>query len=223
MKRLVLAAAALAVFTLGSAQAADMARRPAMPAKAPAYVAPMIYNWSGLYAGINGGGAWGHSSVSGPLATNGNFRNSGGFIGGTLGYNYQINQAVLGLETDLDWSNVKGSATCAVGVSCEVKNNWLGTVRGRVGYALGASGTILPYLTGGLAYGGVKTSATGLGSTTSTKAGWTLGGGVEAAVSGPWTAKLEYLYVDLQNTGAPAGSTSHFRTNEVRGGLNYRF
>lgn len=222
MKRIVLAAA-LAVVSFSAASAADLGRRPAaMPTKAPAYVSP-IYNWTGLYAGLNGGGAWGNSSVSGPLSTGGNFRNSGGFIGGTLGYNYQINQAVLGLETDLDWSNIKGSATCAVGVSCEVKNTWLGTVRGRVGYAMGASGTILPYLTGGLAYGGVKTSADGLGSTTSTKAGWTLGGGVEAAISGPWTAKVEYLYVDLQNTGAPSGSTSRFRTNEVRGGINYRF
>ncbi|HWK95032.1 MAG TPA: outer membrane protein [Pseudolabrys sp.] len=222
MKRISLAAA-LAVLSFSAANAADLGRRPAaMPTKAPAYVSP-LYNWSGLYAGLNGGGAWGRSSVTGPLSTGGNFRNSGGFIGGTLGYNYQINQTVLGLETDLDWSNIKGSAACAVGVSCEVKNTWLGTVRGRVGYAMGASGTILPYFTGGLAYGGVKTSADGLGSTSSTKAGWTLGGGVEAAISGPWTAKIEYLYVDLQNTGAPAGSTSRFRTNEVRGGINYRF
>lgn len=219
MKRIVLAAA-LAVASLGAANAADLGRRPAtMPTKAPAYIAP-IYNWSGFYAGINGGGGWGHASVSGPLATGGDFNTSGGLVGGTLGMNYQVGQAVFGLEGDIDWTNLKGSAPCAVGVSCEAKNNWLGTARGRIGYAFDR---FLPYVTGGLAVGDVKTSATGLGSTSSTKAGWTLGGGVEAAIAGPWTAKVEYLYVDLQNANAPAGSSTDFRTNVVRGGLNYRF
>jgi len=218
MKRVVLAAAALAVFTMGSANAADMARRPAMATKAPVY-AP-IYNWTGFYAGINGGGGWGHSSVSGPLSSGGDFKTSGGLIGGTLGYNYQVGQAVFGLEGDIDWANLKGSATCAVGVSCEVKNTWLGTARGRIGYAFGQ---FLPYVTGGLAVGDVKTEATGLGSASSTKAGWTLGGGVEAAIAGPWTAKVEYLYVDLQSSSAPLGASTDFHTNLVRGGINYRF
>jgi outer membrane immunogenic protein len=219
MKRIVLAAAALAVLAMGSANAADMGRRSAMPAKAPAYVAP-IYNWSGFYVGINGGGGWGHSSVTGPLSTGGDFDVKGGLIGGTLGFNYQVGQVVYGLEGDIDWSNIKGSATCAVGVTCEAKNNWLGTARGRIGYAFGS---FLPYVTGGLAVGDVKTTATGLGSASSTKAGWTLGGGVEAAISGPWTAKVEYLYVDLQSANAPAGASTEFHTNVVRGGLNYRF
>ncbi|RDV04870.1 outer membrane protein [Undibacter mobilis] len=218
MKRFVLAAAAIAV-SIGAANAADMARRQAMPTKAPAYVAP-IYNWSGFYAGINGGGGWGRSSVSGPLSTGGNFNTSGGLVGGTLGFNYQAGQIVYGLEGDIDWTNLKGSSTCAVGVSCEAKNNWLGTARGRIGYAFDR---YLPYITGGLAVGDVKTSATGLGSASSTKAGWTLGGGVEAAIAGPWTAKVEYLYVDLKDANAPAGSSTDFRTNVVRGGLNYRF
>jgi len=219
MKRVVLAAAALAVLTMGSANAADMARRPAMVTKAPVYTAPM-YNWTGFYAGINGGGGWGHSTVTGPLSSGGDFKTSGGLVGGTLGYNYQVGQVVLGLEGDIDWANLKGSATCGVGVSCEVKNNWLGTARGRVGYAFGQ---FLPYVTGGLAVGDVKTTATGLGSASSTKAGWTIGGGVEAAIAGPWTAKVEYLYVDLQSANAPAGSSTDFHTNLVRGGINYRF
>lgn len=217
MKRLVLAAA-LVVASLASANAADMGQRPAMATKAPAYIAP-IYNWSGLYAGINGGGGWGHSTVSGPLSS-GSFNTHGGVIGGTLGYNYQAGQTVFGLEGDIGWSNLKGSAPCAVGISCEAKNNWLGTARGRIGYAFDR---FLPYVTGGLAVGDVKTSATGLGSTSSTKAGWTLGGGLEAAVAGPWTAKVEYLYVDLQHSNAPLGSSTDFRTNVVRGGVNYRF
>src|ERR1039457_1536246 len=97
MKRLVLAGlAALAVVTtMGSANAADMPRRNAMPAKAPVYEAP--YNWTGLY----GGGAFGRSDWSNALATNG-FDLSGVVIGGTLGYNYQMGQAVFGLEGDGD-------------------------------------------------------------------------------------------------------------------------
>ncbi len=217
MKRFVLAAAAVAL-SIGAANAADM-RGPAMPAKAPAYVAP-IYNWTGFYAGLNGGGGWGHASVSGPLSTGGDFNTSGGLIGGTLGYNYQVGQAVFGLEGDIDWANIKGSATCAAGVTCEAKNTWLGTARGRIGYAFDR---FMPYVTGGLAVGDVKTEATGLGSASTTKAGWTLGGGVEAAIAGPWTVKAEYLYVDLKNASAPAGSSTDFRTNVVRGGINYRF
>jgi outer membrane immunogenic protein len=219
MKRSVLAgAAALAIVsTMTAANAADLPRRHAMPVKAPMYAAP--YNWTGLYLGINGGGGWGRSNFSAPLATS-DFNTSGGQIGGTLGYNYQVNNAVFGLETDLDWSNVKGSTTCGAGLTCETKNSWLGTARGRIGYAFDR---FLPYVTGGLAYGDVKNSVTGFGSTSTTKAGWTLGGGLEAAIAGPWTAKVEYLYADLGRASAPAGSDASSKTNLVRAGLNYRF
>ena len=218
MKRLILASVgALAVVTMmGSANAADIQRRQAMPAKAPAYTAP--YNWTGVYLGINGGGGWGRSNFSAPLAT-GNFNTSGGQIGGTAGYNYQVGQAVFGLEGDLDWSNINGSGTCGT-LTCETKNTWLGTARGRIGYAFDR---FMPYVTGGLAYGGVKNSATGLGDSTTSKAGYALGGGLEAAVSGPWTAKIEYLYADLGRTSAPTGSDASFKANLVRAGLNYRF
>ena len=158
------------------------------------------------------------SSFSAPLAT-GNFNTKGGQVGGTLGYNYQVGQTVLGLETDLDWSGIKGSSACGA-LTCETKNTWLGTARGRIGYAFDR---FMPYVTGGLAYGGIKNSATGLATSTTTKAGWTLGGGLEAALSGPWTAKVEYLYADLGNANAPNGSTADFKTNLVRAGLNYRF
>ncbi len=176
------------------------------------------YNWTGVYAGINGGYGWGRSNFSAPLST-GDFNTTGGQVGGTLGYNYQVGQAVFGLEGDLDWSNVKGSAACG-GLTCETKNNWLGTARGRIGYAFDR---FMPYVTGGLAVGGVKNSVTGLGDSTTTKAGYALGGGLEAALAGPWTAKVEYLYADLGHTSAPAGSDASFKTNLVRAGLNYRF
>jgi outer membrane immunogenic protein len=220
MKRLVLTSvAALAVVTaVGSANAADISRRQVMPAKAPAYVQQM-YNWSGAYVGINGGAGWGNSDFSAPVATSG-FRTSGGVIGGTLGYNYQVNQAVFGVEADMDWSNIHGSTACGVGLTCETRNNWLATARGRVGYAFDR---FMPYFTGGFAFGNVKNSITGFGDTSTTKTGYAIGGGVEAALNGPWTAKVEYLYADLGRTGAPLGSDARFNTNLVRAGLNYRF
>jgi outer membrane immunogenic protein len=219
MKRLVLATlGALAVVTMmGAANAADIQRRQAMPAKAPMYAAP--YNWTGFYVGVNGGGGWGHSDVSAPFAT-GTFNTSGGVVGGTLGYNYQMGQAVFGVEGDIDWSNINGSAVCGVGITCEAHNNWLGTARGRIGYAFDR---FMPYVTGGLAVGDIKSSITGLGDATETKAGYAVGGGIEAALNGPWTAKVEYLYVDLGRGALLGGADTAFTTNLVRGGINYRF
>ncbi len=203
MKRLVLAGlGALAVVTMmGAANAADLPRRHAMPAKAPAYEAP--YNWTGFYVGINGGGGFGRSDFSAPFPT-GSFDTSGALVGGTIGYNIQMGQTVFGLEGDIDWSNIRGSAACA-GTTCETRNNWLGTVRGRLGYAFNR---FMPYVTGGLAVGDIKSSIAGVGDAEETKTGWTVGGGVEAAIAGPWTAKVEYLYVDLGRGASVLGSDS---------------
>jgi outer membrane immunogenic protein len=216
MKKFLLASASFAILASGmtAATAADIARRP-MPTKAVPYVAP-YYNWTGFYAGINGGGAFGGRTGFGAKA-------DGGLVGGTLGYNWQAGNTVFGLETDLDWTNIRGTGTSAVlpAFAVETKNSYLGTVRGRVGYAWDRT---LLYVTGGLAYGDVRNSAA-FGSASETKAGYTLGGGLEYAIAGPWTVKAEYLYVDLGNA-APlpvTGESSRFRTNLVRAGLNYRF
>jgi outer membrane immunogenic protein len=201
-----------------SASAADIQQRQVMPVKAPIYATPP-YNWTGGYIGINGGGGWGSSDFSGlPFATN-SFRTSGGLVGGTLGYNWQAGPMVYGVEGDLDWSDIRGTAACA-GTTCETRNNWLGTVRGRLGYAIDRW---MPYVTGGAAFGDIQNNIAGIGSNSNTKAGWTAGGGIEAAIAGPWTAKLEYLYVDLGNSDPIAGSRTNFHTNLVRAGLNYRF
>jgi len=217
MNKLLLASVGLLALSVASASAADIQRREVMPAKAPLYVTP-AYNWTGLYVGINGGGGWGRSSFSDPLATGG-FGMSGGLVGGTLGYNYQMGQTVLGLEGDVDWSSIRGSAPCGV-TTCETRNNWLSTARVRLGYAVDR---FMPYVTGGAAFGDIKTSVAGFGDSSTTKAGWTLGGGIEAAIAGPWTAKLEYLYVDLGHGNSVLGSSASFKTNIVRAGLNYRF
>jgi outer membrane immunogenic protein len=218
MKRFVMAGivALAAVSTVTAASAADIARRQAMPTKAPMYAAP--YNWTGFYLGINGGGGWGRSEFGAPFPT-GSFDTSGGVVGGTIGYNWQMGQLVFGLEGDIDWSGIKGSALCA-GTTCETRNDWLGTARGRIGYAFDR---FLPYITGGAAFGNIKNTVVGIGSTDQSNVGWTLGGGVEASIAGPWSAKVEYLYVDLGDSGSVLGSTADFRSNVVRAGLNYRF
>jgi len=227
MKRVILAGVgALAMVSMmGAANAADLPRREAMPTKAPIYSAP--YNWTGFYLGVNGGGGWGSSEWTNSAGTTGTFDISGGVVGGTAGYNWQMNQVVFGLEGDIDWSNIRGSTSSGIcaGGSCETRNNWLGTVRGRIGYAFDR---FMPYVTGGLAVGDIKAEPAGLGSTTKTNAGWTLGGGLEFAVAGPWTAKVEYLYADLGKGScdvAVCGISTDvdFHTSLVRGGINYRF
>jgi outer membrane immunogenic protein len=225
MKRLLLVGGLLSLVAT-SAVAADLPAR--MPTKAPAYV--RAYNWTGWYLGINGGYGWGHSKwtdTASGLST-GNFNVSGGLIGGTLGYNWQTGPWVFGLEGDGDWSDIKGSTTTNCTAGCETRNNWLATFRGRAGYAFDR---VMPYITGGLAAGDVEAGVIGVGRESATRAGWTLGGGVEWAIAGPWTAKVEYLYADLGKMSCSSAACTNvvgptdvdFRTNIVRGGINYRF
>ncbi len=120
-----------------------------------------------------------------------------------LGYNFQTGLFVWGIEGDIDYMNLKGTADAAICASCTFKDTWLGTLRGRIGYSFDRW---LPYLTGGLAYGNMYVDAGNGASATKTKAGWTAGAGVEYAFLGGWSTKLEYLYVDLGSItcGSPA-------------------
>ena len=145
------------------------------------------YNWTGFYVGINGGYGWGTSNWSTvPTASN---KPKGWLAGGTLGYNYQVGSIVCGLEGDFDWADVKDSVACAPVVTCETKNTWLATFRGRVGYAFDRW---LPYITGGGAYGNVKATVSvpiraSSASASSNQLGWTVGAGLEYAFLGNWT------------------------------------
>jgi outer membrane immunogenic protein len=220
MKRLLLASLSLVAITAAvpQAMAADLGVRQPMPVKAPAYAAP-YYNWTGFYIGINGGYGFGNSRWS---AVGNSFDTNGGLVGGTLGYNWQVGQAVLGLEGDGDWANIKGSTSSSFG-TIQTQSNWLSTVRGRLGYA---GDRWMPYATAGAAFGDIKASLPGFTGTDTTRAGWTAGAGVEFAISGPWTAKLEYLYVDLgnANTNVPVSPDNvSLKENIVRAGVNYRF
>jgi outer membrane immunogenic protein len=205
----------------GAAMAADMSPRYAQPyLKAPAY--NPVYSWTGFYLGLNGGGGWGRSTWD----RAGNLDLSGGVIGGTAGFNWQTGQVVLGIEGDADRSDVRGttSAFCAAG--CATRNDWLGTVRGRVGYAFDR---FLPYLAGGLAVGDIKATTPGFSGASQTNLGWTVGAGVEAAIVGNWSAKAEYLHVDLGNfncglsCGLATPDNVSLNADLVRGGVNYRF
>ncbi len=210
----------LALIVAMPASAADLPRG-SMPYKAPAYVAQ--YNWTGVYLGINGGGGWGDSDWNGFAVSN---SPSGGMIGATAGYNWQGvgTPWVFGIEGDIGWTDLKDSVACA-GLNCQTRNNWLGTVRGRVGYAFDR---FLPYFTGGVAFGDVEANRTGFAGVSDTNAGWTIGAGIEGVIVGNWTAKLEYLYVDLGEVTCSAASCGvatnvDMSANILRAGLNYRF
>jgi outer membrane immunogenic protein len=220
MKRAFLTLVGLIALT-ASAAAADMAR----PVAQPYYKAPMVapvYSWTGFYIGVNGGGGFGSSSWD----STGSFNTSGGLVGGTLGYNYQFGQAVVGLEGDIDWADLNGTTNNFCSAGCKTSDDWLGTVRGRLGYA---ADRFMPFVTGGVAFGDVKASTPGFGGATNTQAGWTIGAGLEFAVAQNWTVKAEYLYVDLGkfNCGVSCGAgvtdNVSFTTNLIRAGVNYRF
>jgi len=218
MRRVLFATIGLLGLAATNAVAADLPRG-MPPTKAPVFVPG--YSWTGFYLGVNGGGAFGRSDWSG-------FANdtdlSGGMVGVTAGYNWQSGQWVFGLEGDIDWANIKGdftSAACPTG--CETKNTWLGTARGRLGWAFDRW---MPYVTGGAAFGEVKATQAGVASASDTNVGWTVGAGIEGAITGNWTAKLEYLYVDLGDVSCGAcvpATNADFRSHLVRAGLNFRF
>jgi len=214
-----LALAALAAAP--GAQAADLGLAPLYKAPPPVSAA---YNWSGFYLGANAGGGWGDSRWQGFDSVN----LSGGMAGGTAGFNWQTGPMVLGLEGDIDWAGLSGSTASAAcpGGSCGTSDTWLSTVRGRAGYAFDR---FLPYVTGGLAAGDIRATAPGLPGGSATNTGWTVGGGVEFALPGNWSAKAEYLHVDLGsfNCGTGCGGTPNenvsLRENVFRAGVNYHF
>ncbi len=231
MKKFLFAAAAAAL-AIGSAHGADLGRRAApVYYKAPAAVPAAVYNWTGFYIGVNGGGAWGTTTGDElPTFFGGNHDISGGLVGGTVGYNYQVSNWVLGVEADWDWADLNGSrssvAVPSLVESARVKD--LGTVRGRIGYAWDRA---LLYGTGGFAWTdrmAVSCSGCGLTPDTHSLDGWTLGAGLEYGITPNLSAKAEYLFVHLDpgnyfvSQGCPGPCTIGANVNVVRAGLNWR-
>jgi outer membrane immunogenic protein len=219
-----------------SVSAADLPTRPAY-APAPMMSPTPVYNWTGIYVGLNGGYGWGNQDPL-DLITN-RFDGqtlgfSGGVVGGTVGAQIQSGHVVLGFEADLDWANLKGSGVIyptiggvpqtVVGINASTNIDWESTARVRVGYA---NQNWLFYATGGMAILGAKTNLTTTGGATcasliasctglSKQIGAALGAGVEYGITPEISAKLEYLYI----TAASLDISHH---SEIRAGLNYRF
>ena len=238
--------AAMFVVGSGTAFAADLPVR----ATSPAYTAP-AYSWSGLFVGIQGGYGWGSSTQtdrgfvlpapSTPTPTpppvsidDGKYRANGGFVGGAVGLNWQTDALVYGVEADYAWSDFKGSSALCGLVSgnphrCGTKLESFGTIRGRLGYAFGPSGNWLLYGTGGVAAGELHGwDALRASSGSKFQAGWAAGAGLEVAITPNWTAKVEYLHMDLGREkvfhivpGVP--ERVGFRTDMLRVGVNYKF
>lgn len=258
MHRILVAAAAVG-FSTCFALAADM------PVKAPTAV-PVAYTWTGCYIGGNVGGGWGQRTGDRGIINSGNgtlnagigvpagldIGPSGVIGGGQAGCNYQTGQIAFGIETDIQGSDIRGSSainfpspnggiTDATTANGEERIDWFGTLRARVGFTV--MNNLLLYGTGGLAYGGVSSSATLVltpasdgnyaGATSETKVGWTAGIGGEYAFANNWSVKLEYLYLDLGTTnvrmvdpGRPGTFIDYafaHRDNIMRVGVNYTF
>jgi outer membrane immunogenic protein len=211
---------------------------------------PAAYDWTGFYMGLNAGAAWNRSSID--------VTDIGGAVpaalvatvdgeqtvfsgGGQIGYNWQMDSLVLGLETDLNYLGFSDDESRSSGLATadfDIKANWFGTARARLGFA---ADNMLFYATGGLAYGHVKASgqiddgagSVFSGSESNVNWGYTVGGGMEYAFDENWILGAEYLYVDLGNpdndftcTGACALSISSnvdAAFSVVRAKLDFKF
>jgi outer membrane immunogenic protein len=220
-------AAGLMAIVCAPANAADLPAR--MPVKAPPIVAS-VYNWTGFYVGVHAGYAWGElTSANDPTIDH---EPSGGLFGGQIGYNWQFNKIVFGIEADMAYSTVDGEDTTTFGPFTIVGTHdakYLGTVRGRIGYA---QDRVLFYATGGYAFSKIVGNLNVVGvisdSDTVHLKGWTVGGGIEYAFAQNWTARVEYLYVDFRpetttmNLGFVFTDQIDKNLNIIRFAVNYK-
>ena len=231
-KTLLLAAASLvAISAAAPAVAADLAARPYT--KAPAMVAA-IYDWSGFYIGINGGGGSAHTTwdQQAPLVGGeGSHNGTGGTIGGQIGYRWQAGQWVFGVEGQGNWADFSGDNVSAlVAQRNRTKIDSFGLITGQVGYAWN---NVLVYAKGGAAVVGDKydvfSTATGanLGSASSTRWGGTVGAGLEVGFAPNWSVGVEYNHIFLggQDITFAGLKTDHVKQDVDMGlvRLNYKF
>lgn len=231
----------------------------ALPTAAAAQGAPP-FGWSGFYAGVHGGAGLDLANVEDPFGASifGDTVRTTGLLGGAqAGYNWQFGAAILGLEADASVADMPGTNTCFaysgfyVSSYCKARIDALGTVTGRLGWALPGDGRTLLYGKGGLAWAhdSVTAHPNDIPLTSSTRSsgliwGWVLGGGVERALNRRWSLKTEYDFLQFgQGFAAPASvfqpTPSPKTTNlisvpatatrisqdvqQVKIGLNYRF
>jgi outer membrane immunogenic protein len=199
MKRFLLVAVSLVALVglAAPASAADMAVK-----APPAPVLPPIYNWSGFYIGANGG--WGQShncwdfvGVAGAIIADGCRDRSGGLVGGQIGYRWQTNQFVFGLEAQGDWADLSNTRVSLINplFSTRTKTDGIGLFTGQIGYAWNAT---LLYVKGGAAVTSNRFSildtftGTELAAASSTRWGGTVGVGLEYGFAPNWSVGVEY-------------------------------
>jgi outer membrane immunogenic protein len=236
---LLVGVSSIALAALAPAVAADLGAQPPVYAKAPI----SMPSWAGLYLGIEAGMVFGHSDhiagapgFAGPTTKDG-YEIGGGLVGATIGYNVQAGPWVYGVEGDLSWVDAQGGVNNAPPVFAATtvvatKEHWLGTGRGRLGWT--TPDNVMLYGTGGFAVAGVEATITHPAAAiaqTNTRWGWTVGAGAEAMLGRGWSAKAEYLYVNLQSSSYfPASLPVFLPRSDVpldehvfRFGLNYHF
>ena len=210
MKKILLASVALLGFA-GAASAADLPVRAAPPA--PIIAAVPVFTWTGFYVGVNAGYGWNTNDSITVGGVRFDLDDEGGFVGGAqVGYNYQIGSFVVGLEGDIQYADFGGDDRFDFdrdGIADDDFNNsdWFGTVRARAGVAFDRA---LIYATGGFAFADDAT-------------GWTVGGGLEYAFTNNLSAKVEGLYVNLDQDDNFLGIDNDAEFGVVRAGLNFRF
>ena len=267
-RKLLLASVSAIAFTGSAALAADLPSR----APPPVYVPPApIFTWTGIYVGGQIGYGWlngnnnftGFDPVTGAFVATNVGGSANGVIGGAnVGYNYQINQFVIGLEGTVDGTSISNTAVANVpllggnfGVTANSSIPIEGSIRGRLGYAWDR---VLIYATGGVAFGAFRTDFNGFGmgaggvpitgstNVSDTRVGWTVGGGIQYAVTNNWSVRAEYRYTDFGSinealfpglggigVAGPAGAIvrgaslsggdHHIQQNLVQVGFDYKF
>jgi outer membrane immunogenic protein len=243
MRRQFLLASVGAVALTASAAAAEL--------PPPAPPAP-IFTWTGLYVGLQIGYAWDYDPttlIAQNPATFAVFNNSvtvdsNGVIGGAhLGYNLQIGQLVAGLEGTVDGTTINETTGNTAVLAVQTKEQVQGSIRLRLGYALDR---VLLYATGGAAFTGINNTYFAGGALIAgfpgafqeeisrTRSGWTVGGGIEYAITNNWSIRAEYRYSDFGRyedypfaIGVPLGGTlfveHHLTENQVQLGVSYKF
>jgi len=187
---------------------------PVIPVDEPTYV-DNSYNWTGFYAGLVGGHAWGRTEHN----RAGEFDANGYLLGGTIGYNFEIDDFVYGVEGDLVWTDTAGTFGTA-----STNIDWVGTLRARAGYDFNG---ILPYVTGGFALSEIKGVDTAVPYNTSeVQLGLTVGAGLEVGVTDAISVRAEYSYTDFGgdwdfNNGN--GIRLEHRSHAVKTGLAVHF
>ncbi|WP_119389486.1 outer membrane protein [Taklimakanibacter lacteus] len=226
MLKKALSAGTVSVFMVGNAFAADIE-------------APTVHDWTGFYIGATAGYGWGDTrqTTADPDPGQSDDETIDGFVGGAaIGYNWQLDSILLGLETDISYSDIAGEFDgtpqwgCGVPDECSTDVPWFGTVRLRAGLPID---TILPYITAGMAFAEIEGKIdlgpippqNGRFDGSDTVFGWTIGGGVEWALDDSVSVKVEYLWIDLEEAdlGEPRDFSGSADFSLVRGGVNFRF